>query len=235
MLEVKGIDVYYGKLHVIWNLSIMVGKEEGVGIFGPNGAGKTTLINTIIGLVKPKNGEILFEGRRIDNLEPHQIVRLGIAVVPQERELFPFMSVRENLELGADFIPHTKGRLNDLFNFVYETFPILKERESQLAGTMSGGEQRMLAIGRALMADPRLLILDEPSVGLQPSIVMELFHKLKAIRKNGVSILLTEQNVRQGLKTVDRGYILENGRIVLKGCSKELSSNEYVKKSYLGL
>ena len=234
MLEVKGIDVYYGKLHVIWDLSMKVG-EEGVGIFGPNGAGKTTLINSIIGLVRPRNGTILFEGKRIDGMETHRIVRLGISVVPQERELFPFMSVRENLELGAAFVPHARKKLKDLLNFVYDIFPILKEREVQPAGTMSGGEQRMLAIGRALMAAPRLLILDEPSVGLQPSIVTDLFHKLRLIQKNGVSILLTEQNVRQGLRTVDRGYILENGRIVLEGSSEELAFNEHVKKSYLGL
>lgn len=234
MLEIKKLNVFYGKLHVIWDLSMTVG-DEGVGLFGPNGAGKTTLINTILGLVKPRSGEILFEGRRIDGLDTHKIVREGIAVVPQERELFPFMSVRENLELGAAFVPHAQGRTKDLFNFVYEIFPVLKEREHQLAGTMSGGEQRMLAIGRALMAAPRLLILDEPSVGLQPSIVIDLFHKLRLIRENGVSILLTEQNVRQGLKAVDRGYILENGRIVLEGTSEELANNDHVRKSYLGL
>lgn len=234
MLEIRNLNVYYGKLHVIWDLSMTVG-DEGVGLFGPNGAGKTTLINTILGLVPPKSGQIFFEGRRIDGLDTHKIVREGIAVVPQERELFPFMSVKENLELGAAFVPHAQSRMNELFNFVYEIFPVLERRESQLAGTMSGGEQRMLTIGRALMANPRLLILDEPSVGLQPSIVAELFHKLKLIRQNGVSILLTEQNVRQGLKAIDRGYILENGRIALEGTSEELAANEHVKKSYLGL
>ncbi|MBU4509411.1 ABC transporter ATP-binding protein [bacterium] len=234
MLEVKNINVYYGKLHVIWDFSLIV-DGKAVGIFGPNGAGKTTLINTIVGLVKPASGQIIFNGKPITNLETHQIIRKGIAIVPQERELFPFMSVLENLNSGAAYIPNAREKMEENLEFAFEIFPILKQRVAQLAGTLSGGEQRMLAIGRALMANPKILILDEPSVGLQPSLVLELFEKLNMIKKEGVSILLTEQNVRQGLKVIDRGYVIENGRIVLEDNAENLTNNDYVKKSFLGL
>jgi len=234
MLEVKNINVYYGKLHVIWDFSLVV-DSKAVGLFGSNGAGKTTLINTIVGLVKPASGQIIFNGKPITNLETHQIIRKGIAIVPQERELFPFMSVRENLNSGAAYIPNAREKMEENLEFAFEIFPILKQRVAQLAGTLSGGEQRMLAIGRALMANPKILILDEPSVGLQPSLVLELFEKLNMIKKEGVSILLTEQNVRQGLKVIDRGYVIENGRIVLEDNAENLTNNDYVKKSFLGL
>jgi len=234
MLEVNNINVYYGKLHVIWDFSLIV-DGKAVGIFGPNGAGKTTLINTIVGLVKPTSGQIIFNDEPITNLETYQIIRKGIAVVPQERELFPFMSVLENLKAGAAYIPDAREKMEENLGFVFEIFPILKERIGQLAGTLSGGEQRMLAIGRALMANPKILILDEPSVGLQPSLVSELFEKLKMIKREGVSILLTEQNVRQGLKVIDRGYVIENGRTVLEDNAENLTNNDYVKKSFLGL
>ncbi|MBU4226562.1 MAG: ABC transporter ATP-binding protein [Chloroflexi bacterium] len=234
MLEVKNINVYYGKLHVIWDFSLIV-DSKAVGLFGSNGAGKTTLINTIVGLVKPASGQIIFNGKPITNLETHQIIRKGIAIVPQERELFPFMSVLENLNSGAAYIPNAREKMEENLEFAFEIFPILKQRVAQLAGTLSGGEQRMLAIGRALMANPKILILDEPSVGLQPSLVLELFEKLNMIKKEGVSILLTEQNVRQGLKVIDRGYVIENGRIVLEDNAENLTNNDYVKKSFLGL
>lgn len=233
MLVVKGINNYYGKLHVLRDLSLEVGKES-VGLFGPNGAGKTTLINAIVGLAKPANGEISFDGKSLLSLETHQIIRAGIAVVPQERELFPFMSVRGNLESGAAYIPSAKGKMNERMEFVFDLFPPLKERLNQLAGTLSGGEQRMLAIARALMANPKLLILDEPSLGLQPSLVSELFRKLKDVKEE-VSILVAEQNVRQGLKAVDRGYIIENGRIALQDDAEGLAHSDHVRKSYLGL
>jgi len=234
MLEIKDLNVAYGKVPVIWDLSLKIGSEA-VGLFGPNGAGKTTLINCIVGMIKPASGGIFFEGQNIVGMETHKIVRLGIALVPQERELFPLMSVEENLRAGAAYIPHARDRMVDSMNFVFTIFPVLKERLSQKAGTMSGGEQRMLAVGRALMACPKLLILDEPSVGLQPSIVIEMFSKLREIRKEGVAVLLTEQNVKQGLKVIDRGYVIENGRIVLEDESKNLAQNEHVKKAYLGV
>lgn len=234
MLEIRNLNVSYGKIQVIWDISITVGPET-VGLFGPNGAGKTTLINCVLGMIRPMSGNIFFDGKDITGLETHQIVRLGIALVPQERELFPMMTVEENLRSGAAYIPHARNNILDRMNFVFTVFPVLKERLSQKAGTMSGGEQRMLAVGRALMSCPKLLILDEPSVGLQPSIVSEMFAKLKQIRKEGVAVLLTEQNVKQGLKIIDRGYVIENGRIVIEDRSDKLAQNEHVKIAYLGV
>jgi branched-chain amino acid transport system ATP-binding protein len=233
MLAIKAIDVYYGKLHVLWNLSLQVGKES-VGLLGPNGAGKTTLINAIVGLARPADGEIVFDGKSLLRLQTHQIVREGIAVVPQERELFPRMSIRGNLETGAAYVPRARDKMVERMQFVFDLFPFLKKRLNQPAGTLSGGEQRMLAIGRALMADPKFLILDEPSSGLQPSLVTELYSKLREL-KGEVSMLLAEQNVRQSLKAVDRGYIIENGRITLEGDAQSLAHDDHVRKSYLGL
>ena len=235
MLEIRNLNVKYGKIQVIWDLSMDIKSGEAVALFGPNGAGKTTLINAIIGLVKPESGKIIFENKSLVGLETHKIVRTGIAVVPQERELFPFMSVEENLRLGSAYIPVAKNRVEENLEFVFAIFPILKERRKQMAGTLSGGQQRMLAIGRGLMANPKFLILDEPSLGLQPSLVIELFQKLKEIKKTGMSIFLTEQNVKQGLKIIDRGYVIENGRIVMDDSSINLSKSEYIQKSYLGV
>lgn len=233
MLVVTKINNYYGKAHVLRDLSLEV-KQESVGLFGPNGAGKTTLVNAIVGLARPTSGEISFYDKSLLRLATHQVIRLGIAVVPQERELFPFMSVRGNLESGAAYVPNARGRIDEGLESVFTMFPILKERAKQLAGTLSGGEQRMLAIARALMSNPKLLILDEPSLGLQPSLVSDLFHTLKEIREK-VAILMAEQNVRQSLKAVDRGYVLENGRIVLEDSSEALAGNDHVRRSYLGL
>ncbi len=233
MLAVKRINNYYMKLHVLRDLSINIGRES-VGLFGPNGAGKTTLINAIMGLAKPASGEITFEEKSILPLETYQIIRQGIALVPQSRELFLFMSVRGNLESGAHYVPGAREKMTQTMEFIFSIFPVLKDRLNQHAGTLSGGEQRMVAIGRALMANPKLLILDEPSCGLQPSLVSHLFHILREIKEK-VSILLTEQNVRQSLKAVDRGYVIENGRIVLEEDAEALARNEHVKKSYLGL
>lgn len=233
MLVVTKINNYYGKAHVLRDLSLEV-KQEAVGLFGPNGAGKTTLVNAIVGLARPTSGEISFYDKSLLRLATHQVIRLGIAVVPQERELFPFMSVRGNLESGAAYVPNARGRIDEGLESVFTMFPILKERARQLAGTLSGGEQRMLAIARALMSNPKLLILDEPSLGLQPSLVSELFHTLKEIREK-VAILMAEQNVRQSLKAVDRGYVLENGQIVLEDSSEALADNDHVRRSYLGL
>jgi branched-chain amino acid transport system ATP-binding protein len=234
MLEVKNLNVSYGRIQVIKDFTFSVGNEA-VGFFGPNGAGKTTLINSIIGLVKPTSGEINFEGQSLLDRETHQIVRMGISVVPQDGELFPIMTVIENLRIGSAYIKEAREKTSEKLEFVFKIFPILKERAFQLAGTMSGGQQRMLAVGRALMAMPRLLILDEPSVGLQPSLVTELFEKLAVIKTEGVSVLLSEQNVKQGLKVIDRGYVVENGTVVIESTADDLKNNEHVKRSYLGL
>lgn len=233
MLEVKNLNVFYGKLQILWDLSMQVGNES-VGIFGPNGAGKTTLIHAILGLVKPVRGEIILEGESLLAMETDHIIKQGISLVPQDRELFPFMTVAENLRTGNAYIPRARKKYKERLEYVLTMFPILKERLGQPAGSMSGGQQRMVAIGRALMADPKVLILDEPSGGLQPSIVTEVFHRLKEI-KNDVSILVTEQNVRQCLKAVDRGYILENGRIAMADTAANLAGNDHIRKSYLGI
>jgi branched-chain amino acid transport system ATP-binding protein len=233
MLELKNINVFYGKLHILWDLSLEVGKES-VGLFGPNGAGKTTLINVVLGLVKPISGEIRFDGGSLLSLETYQKIRRGISVVPQERELFPAMTVMENLRAGAAYIREAKGKAQENLDFVFGIFPVLKERVKQPAGTLSGGGQRMLAIARALMGNPKMLILDEPSCGLQPSLVSDLFHRLKEIKER-VSLLIAEQNVRQCLKAIDRGYVIENGRIVMEKGAQDLAGDDHIRRSYLGL
>ena len=233
MLRVEKINNFYGKQHVLWDLSIEIG-EECVGLFGPNGAGKTTLVNAILGIARPASGKITFLGKPIHHLPTHRIIRSGISVVPQERELFPFMSVRGNLETGAAYVPNGRERMEERLKMVFEMFPILQSRARQRAGTLSGGEQRMLAIARALMADPKLIILDEPSLGLQPSLVSELFRKLREI-KTQAAVFVAEQNVYQALKAVDRGYVIENGRIVLAGNAEFLAGNDHIRRSYLGL
>jgi len=233
MLKIQNLDCGYGRMKVIDGVHFEVGAES-VGLFGPNGAGKSTLIAAVMGMVRPWKGSIELDGKRIEGAETHVIARMGVALVPQERELFPGMSVQDNLILGAAYIPHAKDHTSEQMEQVFSLFPILKERRTQYAGTMSGGQQRMLAIGRALMSKPRLLILDEPSLGLQPSIVAEVFEVLK-ILKSTVSILVTEQNVRESLRAIDRGYVLENGRIVLEDSAEGLKTNPHVIKSYLGL
>lgn len=235
MLKIEGLNAAYGRIRVLWDVFLEVNEKEAIGLFGPNGAGKTTLVNCIVGLLRPISGRIIFQGRDITGMETHEIVKLGISLVPQERELFPGMTVEENLRAGANYIPHARAKMNEAFDLVFTLFPILKERSKQKVGTMSGGQQRMVAVARALMSFPKLLILDEPSVGLQPSIVSELFSKLCEIKDHGVSILLIEQNVKQGLKVVERGYVLENGRIVLQDSSANLMNHGHVKKAYLGL
>ena len=233
MLEVKNLNVFYGKLQILWDLSMQVG-DESVGLFGPNGAGKTTLINTILGLVKPVSGLITLDGESLVKLETDKIIKMGISIVPQDRELFPFMTLEENLRAGNAYIPSARKKYQERLEFVLEMFPALKDRLMQPAGSLSGGQQRMVAIGRALMADPKVLILDEPSSGLQPSIVTEVFHQLKDIKKS-VSILVTEQNVRQALKAIDRGYILENGKIAMADTAQNLAGSDHIRKSYLGI
>ena len=233
MLTVEEINIFYGKLHILWDLSLEVGRES-VGLFGPNGAGKTTLINSVLGLVRPTSGVIRFEGDSLLSLETYQRIRRGISVVPQERELFPEMTVLENLRSGASYIEKARTKIPELLEVVFQVFPPLKDRLKQSAGTLSGGGQRMLAIGRALMADPKLLILDEPSCGLQPSLVSDLFNRLRELKER-VSLLIAEQNVRQCLKAIDRGYVIENGRIVMEEQAQSLAGNDHIRKSYLGL
>ncbi len=233
ILEIENLEAGYGRLRILQGVRLEVGAES-VGLFGPNGAGKTTLINTILGINRPWKGSVRFDGREIGGLPTHEIARAGIALVPQERELFPGMSVADNLKLGAAYIPHAASIADRQLEMVLELFPILKERYAQLAGTMSGGQQRMVAIGRALMANPRLLILDEPSLGLQPSIVAEVFDRLAELKKS-VSILVTEQNVRESLRAIDRGYVLENGAVAIEDSAEGLRTNPHVVKSYLGI
>ena len=233
ILEIEGLECGYGKLSVLRGVTLRIGKES-VGLFGPNGAGKTTLINAVMGIVKVRGGSVRFEGRDLAGLKTHEAARAGIALVPQERELFPGMSVADNLELGAAYIPGAREAAARQLDLVFGLFPVLKERYRQIAGTMSGGQQRQVAIGRALMASPKLLILDEPSLGLQPSIVAEVFEKLSELKKS-LSILVTEQNVRESLRSIDRGYVLENGSVVLEGAAEDLKENPHVMASYLGL
>ena len=233
ILETKNLTCGYGKLPVLRDVNIHIGAES-VALIGPNGAGKTTLINAITGLVRPWGGSVLFDGRDLAGQATHQIARAGIALVPQERELFPGMTVADNLALGAAYIPRAQGQEERLLDQVIRLFPILKERYRQIVGTMSGGQQRMVAIARALMANPKLLILDEPSLGLQPSIVSEVFDRLSELKKD-VAILVTEQNVKESLRSADRGYVLENGVVVLEGAAADLARDPHVEASYLGL
>jgi len=234
MLEVRDINTFYGKIQALWGVSLRIDEKEIVALVGSNGAGKTTLLNTISGLIHPASGSIEFLGARIDGLTPHAIVELGMSHIPEGRKLFPDMSVRENLEMGA----YTKRVWKDkqhILDRVYELFPILKARQGQLASTLSGGEQQMVAMGRGLMSQPRLCIVDEPSSGLAPLIVDEIFGIIQGLRDQGIAIFLIEQNVQQTLEIADRAYVLENGRVVLEGESKELLKEELIRKAYLGL
>lgn len=234
VLEVNSIDVFYGELQALWNVSLNVNKGEKVAILGSNGAGKTTTLRAILGILPIKNGYIKFLDKEIHNLPTHRIIELGIATVPEGRRLFPGLTVLENLELGA-YTRKAREKMKDTLEWIYQTFPILKERRNQLAGTLSGGEQQMLAIGRALMSKPKLLLMDEPTLGLAPKVALSVFDIINRINSDGVTILLVEQNVRHTLEVVDRAYILEGGRIVMEGESHRLIDNDYVKKSYLGL
>ncbi|MCS7138051.1 MAG: ABC transporter ATP-binding protein [Candidatus Caldarchaeum sp.] len=233
MLEVNQIDVCYDDLQVLWDVSLKVERSEIVTILGSNGVGKTTLCKTIVGILHPKSGTINFQGKKIDGLPTASIIKEGISLVPEGRRLFGNMTVRENLELG-EWVSRTRKNLADKLEWVYTLFPILRDRQNQLAGSLSGGEQQMLAIARALMAEPKLLILDEPSLGLAPKIVLQLYELIKKIREEGLTILLIEQYADQALRISDRGYVMENGRISFEGPSELLSSDERIKKAYLG-
>ena len=234
MLDVKKINTFYGKVQVLWDISLKISKKEIVAFIGANGAGKTTLINTISGLLRPASGTIKFLGKSIGGLAPHSIVELGICHIPEGRRLFPDMSVRENLEMGA-YLTRAWKQKEETLEHVYHIFPMLKERRGQLASTLSGGEQQMLAMGRGLMSRPKLCIIDEPSNGLAPLLVREIFHIIEGLRNQGIAILLIEQNVRQTLGLADRAYVLENGRVTLSGESKKLLKTALIKKAYLGL
>ncbi len=234
MLEIKSLEASYGELKVLWGINLEVGKGEIVALVGPNGAGKTTLLRTIVGVVKEDKGDIVFEGRRINDLPPYERVKLGISLVPEGGELFPYMTVQENLDIGA-YLPEARKKYHENLEFVFTLFPRLKERRNQLAGTLSGGERQMLAIGRALMSSPKILMFDEPSLGLAPNLALNVLKTIQELNKEGYTILLVEQNVRLALKISSRGYVIENGRIVLKGSSEELLNDPHVKKAYLGL
>ena len=234
MLEVSNIDTFYGKIQALWSVSLKIEEAEIVALVGGNGAGKTTLLNTISGLLRPSSGSLEFRGKRIDGLKPHAIVELGMSHIPEGRRLFPDMSVRENLEMGA-YTKRVWKYKQETFNKVYQLFPILKARQGQIASTLSGGEQQMVAMGRGLMSQPRLCFIDEPSSGLAPIIVEEIFHIIKGLRDQGIAILLIEQNVQQTLEIADRAYVLENGRVILEGESKKLLQEELIRKAYLGL
>ena len=233
MLEVKDINVYYGAIHAIKGISLEVNEGEIVTLIGANGAGKSTTLRTISGLLKPKTGAINFLGNDIAGMAAHKIVREGISQVPEGRRIFAEMTVMENLELGA-FIREDKSEVEKDFKMVFGRFPRLEERKLQLAGTLSGGEQQMLAMGRALMSRPKLLLLDEPSMGLAPLLIREIFSIIVDINKTGTTVLLVEQNANMALSIANRAYVLETGRITISGDAKELAASEDIRKAYLG-
>ena len=234
MLRIKGIDVCYGDLQVLWDVSFEVKEKEILVLIGANGAGKSTTIKCISSLLTPKKGSIEYNGTRLDKLPPHKIIQKGIVHVPEGRRLFPEMSVKENLVMGSLY-GRAKAKRHETLEYIFELFPRLKERKKQMAGTLSGGEQQMLALGRGLMSLPRLMMFDEPSLGLAPILVQNIFNMIKKINDEGMTILLVEQNIRQTLKMCDRAYVLENGRIVIGGSGRELMADEHVKEAYLGL
>ncbi len=235
MLTLTNIHTFYGPIEALKDINIEVKQGEIVCLIGSNGAGKSTTLMTISGILKPSSGSIQFEGKTINGIPPHMIVKMGISQVPEGRRIFPKLTVKENLEMGA----YTKFKVQSSkfkvqLDKIYELFPVLQERHKQLGGTLSGGEQQMLAIGRALMPSPKLLLLDEPSLGLAPIIVSKIFKTIKEVNREGVTVLLVEQNARAALKLSNRGYVLENGRVAMQGKGEDLLNNEEVRKAYLG-
>lgn len=235
LLELKNIHTYYGNIHALKGLSMTVEEGEIVTLIGSNGAGKSTTLRTVSGLLNPRRGEILFKGQRIDRLPAHEIVKLGISQAPEGRRIFPRLSVIENLELGAYLKNVKSGEFQQDLNRVFELFPRLRERISQKGGTLSGGEQQMLAIGRALMSRPRVLLLDEPSMGLAPVLVEQIFNIIREINAQGMTVLLVEQNALMALGIANRGYVLQSGEIVLADSARALADNPTVQKAYLGI
>lgn len=233
MLEIKGLEVYYGVIQAIKGISFEVNEGEVIALIGANGAGKTTTLQTITGMLKPTAGEVIFEGQDISKIPGHKIVTMGMAHVPEGRRVFAELSVYENLKLGA-YTRKDKDEIAESLQRVYRSFPRLEERKSQLAGTLSGGEQQMLAMGRALMSKPKIILMDEPSMGLSPILVEEIFNIIREISADGTTVLLVEQNAKKALAIADRAYVLETGKIVLSGDAKEMMNNDAIKKAYLG-
>ena len=233
MLRVENVEVYYGVIKAIKGVSFEVNQGEIIALIGSNGAGKTTILHTITGLISPKSGSIYLEDTDITKIPAHKIVSMGMAHVPEGRRIFQELTVYENLQLGA-FIMKDKKQIEKNLEYVYKHFPRLKERKNQIAGTLSGGEQQMLAMGRALMSNPKILLMDEPSMGLSPILVSEIFQIIKEVSADGTTVLLVEQNAKKALSIADRAYVLETGKIVLSGDAKELLNDESVKKAYLG-
>jgi branched-chain amino acid transport system ATP-binding protein len=233
LLRLKNIDTYYGEIHILENLNLNIREGELVSLLGGNASGKSTTLKTILGLVQPRNGSVEFRGEEVTGRNTSYRIRQGMAIVPENRRLFGPMTVLENLEMGAYLIRDTKGRKDD-FERVYTLFPLLHERRSQLAGTLSGGEQQMVAMGRALMARPKLLLMDEPSMGLAPILVERSFEIIQQVHQSGVAMLVVEQNANMALSIADRGYVLSTGRLVLQGPANELLQHEDLRKAYLG-
>ena len=233
MLEVKDLQVFYGMIQAIKGISFEVNEGETVALIGANGAGKTTTLHTITGLLSPKKGSVVFEGKEITKVPAHKIVSLGMAHVPEGRRVFAQLSVYQNLKMGA-YTRKDKAEIDEMLETVYKRFPRLKERQNQMAGTLSGGEQQMLAMGRALMSKPKIVLLDEPSMGLSPILVNEIFDIIQSLNKAGTTVLLVEQNAKKALSIADRAYVLETGNIVLSGDAKEMMNNDSIKKAYLG-
>jgi branched-chain amino acid transport system ATP-binding protein len=234
MLELKSVDAGYASFQALFGVSLEVRAGEAVGVIGPNGAGKTTLMRVISGLIRPRGGSLAMEGRDLARTPAHQIVSLGIAHVPENRRLFPRLTVEDNLKMGG-YMPEARKKFAQRIEFVFDLFPRMKERRNQMAGTMSGGEQQMCAIGRALMSDPKLLLLDEPSAGLAPVVVQQVFELVKRIRASGLTVLIVEQNVQQVLKVVDRAYLLEAGSIRASGSADAMLNDDSIRQAYLGV
>ena len=233
MLEVKDLEVYYGVIQAIKGLSFHVDKGEVIALIGANGAGKTTTLHTVTGLISPKNGHVMFEGKDITKVPAHKIVSMGMAHVPEGRRVFAELSVYENLKMGA-YTRKDKNEIEESLKNIYKRFPRLEERKNQMAGTLSGGEQQMLAMGRALMSRPKIILMDEPSMGLSPIMVNEIFDIIRSVSESGTTVLLVEQNAKKALSIADRAYVLETGKIVLEGNAKDLLEDDSIKKAYLG-
>ena len=233
MLEVSGLNVYYGMIHAVKDISFEVNEGEIIALIGANGAGKTTILHTVSGLINPKSGRIMFEGKEITKTPAHKIVALGMAQVPEGRRVFAQMSVLQNLRMGA-FTRTDKAEIEAALEMVYKRFPRLRERQNQPAGTLSGGEQQMLAMGRALMSHPKIILMDEPSMGLSPILVNEIFDIIRSVNETGTTVLLVEQNAKKALMIANRAYVLETGRIVKSGSAQELMNDDAIRKAYLG-
>ena len=233
LLEVKNLGISFGGLRAVNNFEIQIEKEQLYGLIGPNGAGKTTILHTVTGLLSPKKGSVVFDGQEVTKIPAHKIVSLGMAHVPEGRRVFAELSVYENLKMGA-YTRKDKSEIEENLQKIYERFPRLKERKNQMAGTLSGGEQQMLAMGRALMSQPKIILMDEPSMGLSPILVNEIFDIIQEVSKSGTTVLLVEQNAKKALSIADRAYVLETGRIALEGRAEDLLRDDSIKKAYLG-